>query len=370
MTSILTIFGTRPEIIKLAPVIRACESAGLGVVNLYTGQQPDLGDPLLEYFGINISHRTEVMTAGQTIASLLARTLHAIDPIVQAISPGAVVVQGDTTSALAGAMAAEFHRVPIVHVEAGLRTGDKREPFPEETNRCLISRLATIHCAPTNRNVRNLLDEGTDPQRVFQTGNPIVDAIDEISSTFDIGTRVKELITAQTGKIVILATAHRRENFGTTLDTYLRELHNYVEEHENVVLLFPVHPNPNVRDSIRRNLPTHPRIELLPPLGYPDFLALMRRANVIVSDSGGVQEEAASVATPLLVLRSKTERPEAVVAGIAKLVPDPASLQLEIDQALGADPQRPARTEDNPFGDGRSGQRIARHIVEFLSSQS
>ncbi|MFT4563036.1 MAG: UDP-N-acetylglucosamine 2-epimerase (non-hydrolyzing) [Gammaproteobacteria bacterium] len=368
MSSIIVVFGTRPEVIKLAPVIDACKSIGLDVINVYTGQHSDLGASLLECFNIELHYDAAVMKAGQSINSLLARAISALDEILAREKPDAIVVQGDTSSALAGALSARFLNIPVVHVEAGMRTGDFREPFPEELNRCLISRVAMLHCAATRSNVNNLLGEGIDPSTIVETGNPIVDAIDRISASTQPGRAIRRLIEGNVNNKLIVATTHRRENFGTRLDGYLRVLGNFVAEHERVVLVYPVHPNPNVRKAVDKCLSKHERILLLEPMDYPDFIYLMRHASVVVSDSGGIQEEVASIGTPLLILRQKTERPEAIEAGVAKLVSNPNELLTELGTLVSSNSQQPA-LRSNPFGDGRSALRIAQAIARLVAKE-
>lgn len=310
------------------------------------------------------------MTPGQSINSLLSRSIGAVDDILVQSKPDAVVVQGDTSSALAGALSGRFLNIPVVHVEAGLRTGDSAEPFPEEINRRLISSIAALHCAPTAGNCDNLRNEGIDDKTIVVTGNPVVDALEQISKKIAPSAATRNLVASNAGKMIVLATTHRRENFGVRLDGYLRALNDFVHANEDVVLFYPIHPNPNVAKSVESNITPNDRIMLLEPIEYPDFLYLMRAANLIVSDSGGIQEEAASLGTPLLTLRAKTERPEAVTAGTTKLIADPEELENELEIAFSRHPRPTPALVRNPFGDGNSGPRIARAIVEFLADES
>ena len=367
MPLILTVFGTRPEIIKLAPVAESCRAIGLDVENLFTGQQRELGDQLLRCLDVAIHHHAAIMNAGQSVNALLAKAIAAVDAVLEHATPSAVIVQGDTTSALAGALAARFRQLPLVHVEAGLRTGDFAEPFPEELNRALISRIASLHCAPTRLNVENLIAEGVDPTNIVETGNPIVDAVARISAKLLPKAATSRLLETFADKHLIVATMHRRENFGPRLDGYLRALGRVVEANRHIALIFSIHPNPNVGDALARCLVAGERVALVPPLDYPDFLCVLRRARIIVSDSGGIQEEAASVGTQVLVVRSKTERPEALDSGVARLVADPDALEEALARELAPASGKTATPERNPFGEIGSADRIAKAIAVHLS---
>jgi UDP-N-acetylglucosamine 2-epimerase (non-hydrolysing) len=280
-------------------------------------------------------------------------------------------VQGDTTTALAGALAA-FHRgVAVAHVEAGLRTGDAASPFPEEMNRRLVSRLAAYHFAPTARNRDALLAEGADPSRVFVTGNTVVDALDTIRARAVLTGRVRAVVEATKGLRRVVLTTHRRESFGRVLGENLRVLRRFVESHADAALVFPVHPNPHVSRAARAALSGHPRIHLIEPLGYEEFVTLLSAAWLVVSDSGGVQEEAPTLGKPLLVLRDKTERPEALEAGVARLVGgDPARLAAMLEEvARGGSWADRVHRVPNPFGRGDAGPRIAAHIAALLGAR-
>jgi UDP-N-acetylglucosamine 2-epimerase (non-hydrolysing) len=365
--TVLTIFGTRPEVIKLAPVLRelAAASSGVRSVVVCTGQHIDLLGPFISLFGLRIDHDLRLMRPGQTPNILCARALAALDPVLADEKPDVVLVQGDTTTALAGALAAFHHRVPVGHVEAGLRSGDPLSPYPEEMNRRLISRLATLHFAATARNRDTLLAEGVDPRRVFLTGNPVVDALQTILARQDISPTLRQVLAGTEGLKRIALTTHRRESFGATLAGNLTVLRDFVAEHQDVALVFPVHPNPQVRGPAGDLLGNRPRIHLLPPLDYGDFIGLLARSWLIVSDSGGVQEEAPTLGVPLLVLRKNTERPEAVECGSARLAGDsPALLRSLLDEAYRDD--RHNRQVINPFGRGDSGRRIVAALLGAL----
>jgi UDP-N-acetylglucosamine 2-epimerase (non-hydrolysing) len=368
--SVLTVFGTRPEVIKLAPVIRQLELARprIRTINVTSGQHTTLLYPFVTLFGLRIDHDLHVMEPGQTPNGVCARVLGALDAILARERPQLVLVQGDTTTALAGALAAFHHGIPVGHVEAGLRSGDRHSPFPEEMNRRLVGKLATLHFAATARNRDTLLLEGVDPDAVFLTGNPVIDALDTILAQARPSAVVDEVLTATSGLRRLVLTTHRRESFGEYMTESLQILRRFVEANEDVALVFPVHPNPVVVETTRRVLGQHARIHLLPPLGYQDFVRLLSRAWLIVSDSGGVQEEAPTLGKPLLILRENTERPEAVECGIARLVGDrPDRLAALLDEA-----RQPASwvnqvaTLSNPFGTGDAAARIVAVISRYL----
>ena len=373
LPTVLVLFGTRPEIIKLAPVVRALEQRAreIRTVCISSGQHTTLLQPFLQRLGIQRDHDLKVMTPAQSPSQVLARVLTALDPLLDRESPELLLVQGDTTTAVAGALAA-FHRgIPVGHVEAGLRSGNPLSPFPEETNRRLISQVASYHFAPTAWNKAQLIGEGVDPERVFVTGNPGIDALQQILQEPDISPALGRLLETTSCHRRLVLTAHRRENFGETMAAHLQALREFVEEHGDVALLFPVHLNPNVRETAERVLGHHPRIHLLDPLSHEDFVGLMARAWLLVSDSGGIQEEAPTLGKPLIVLRENTERPEAVQCGVARLTGNkPDRLRALLREAYREErwTQQAARAE-NPFGKGDSGERIAQAILQILGSR-
>jgi UDP-N-acetylglucosamine 2-epimerase (non-hydrolysing) len=367
---VLTLFGTRPEVIKLAPVIRELEAEpeGFRSIVVASGQHEDLAQPFIASFGIKVHHELRVMEPGQTPNRVCAKVLAALDPLLEREQPHLVLVQGDTSTALAGALAAFHRRVAVGHVEAGLRSGDPLSPFPEEMNRRLITRLASMHFAATALNRDTLLAEGVPDAAVFLTGNPVVDALKAILSRPPADPAVTQVLEATQGLKRVVLTTHRRESFGEVMSENLRVLRRFVEAHEDAALVFPVHPNPVVVETAQGILSGHPRIHLIRPLGYPDFVCLLSRAWLIVSDSGGVQEEAPTLGKPLLVLRENTERPEAVAAGVARLVGgDPLSLAAMLEEVRqpGSWAEGAARVE-NPFGRGDSGRRIVDAIKQTL----
>lgn len=369
---VTVIFGTRPEIIKLAPVVAALkrESASCETCVVNSGQHTDLLRPFLERFRLEVDHDLNVMQPGQTPNQTCARILGALDPVLQGARSDVVLVQGDTSTALAGALAAFHHRIPIGHVEAGLRSGDGMSPYPEEMNRRLITRLASFHFAATPQNRRNLLAEGVRPETIFVTGNPIVDALEAIRKDLRISRELQRVLDATEGSRRLVLTAHRRENVHGPMAGYLHVLRQFVERHEDVVVLFPVHPNPAVRELAGTLLADHPRIRLLKPFDYEDFIGLISRAWLILSDSGGVQEEAPTLGKPLLVLRENTERPEAIESGVARLVGgDPARLADLLEQVYRDDAWiRNVERVANPFGRGDSAGQIVRALRPFIEA--
>jgi UDP-N-acetylglucosamine 2-epimerase (non-hydrolysing) len=369
--TVLTLFGTRPEVIKLAPVVAALERRPeVRTCNVASSQHADLIRPFAAAFDLHIHHDLGVMRPGQTPSEVCARVLAALDPLLEAERPDLVLVQGDTTTALAGALAA-FHRgIPLGHVEAGLRTGNVASPFPEEMNRRLITRLSTLHFAATARNVETLLDEGVPAASVVLTGNPVVDALHAIRSRGSRSEELDELLESIGGLKPIVLTTHRRESFGEVMGGHLAALRRFVSKHEDVGLVFPVHPNPAVREAADRVLGGAERVWLVAPLGYADFIGLLSAAWLIVSDSGGVQEEAPTLHKPLIVLRENTERPESVDCGVARLVGTGSpALEALLDEAHDRPDwfERVARAE-NPFGKGDAGESIAAAAVAHLEA--
>jgi UDP-N-acetylglucosamine 2-epimerase (non-hydrolysing) len=363
---VLCVFGTRPEVIKLAPVLRALQTrADLETFVVSSGQHTSLLYPFLDLFGIQVDEDLQVMQPDQTPNQVCARVMAGLEPVVQREKPALILVQGDTTTALAGALTGFHHRIPVGHVEAGLRSGNPLSPFPEEMNRRLVSQVATYHFAATAGNRASLLAEGVPEASIFVTGNPVVDSLQFILKNAQPSPRAAELLQLAAGKKLIVLTTHRRESFGRVMRQHLRTLRDFVRQHDDVAAVFAVHPNPNVRAAAEAELGGQDRIHLVEPLNYPDFVHLLQHAWLLVSDSGGIQEEAPTLRKPLLVLRSNTERPEAVASGVAILVGDEKQAQPErlrelLDAALTdqAWAER-VRTAVNPFGDGASGETIA-----------
>ena len=371
-TKVLTLFGTRPEIIKLAPVISELElrSDQLQVVNVTSAQHTDLLYPLVELFKIRIDHNLDIMQHGQTPNQVCARVLESLDPILNRESPDMIIVQGDTTTAMAGALAG-FHRsIPVGHVEAGLRSGNDHSPFPEEMNRKLITRLATHHFAATESNRRNLLEEGVLDSSIFVTGNPVVDALHRMRQLRKPSVEMARLLQDTERYKRVVLTTHRRESFGAVMRENLRAISKFVQRHDDVAVVFPVHPNPEVMKIAQQEFSRQQRVFLIAPLGYEEFIDLLENSWLIVSDSGGVQEEAPTLRKPLLVIRENTERPEAVQAGIARLVGfSAARLTMMLEEAYSEGSWVTAVSKaNNPFGCGDSGKRIVDIIAALCES--
>jgi len=371
---LLTIFGTRPEFIKLAPVIRQLEvhRRVFQTLNIASGQHTSLLHPLFDIFDVRVDCDLKVMEPDQTPNQVCSRVLSALDSILVRERPSFILVQGDTTTAMAGALAGFNQGIPVGHVEAGLRTGNPYSPYPEEMNRRLISRLATYHFAATPGNRETLLAEGIARENIFVTGNPVVDSVEAILARSGMSPTVQQLLetTEDTKRIVL--TTHRRESFGEVMAGNLRVLRRFVESHKDVSLVFPVHPNPSVVGPAQRILSGHPRIHLIQPLNYQDFIVLLSQVWLIVSDSGGIQEEVPTLGKPLLILRENTERPEVVESGIARLVGrEPESLAIMLEEShRDRDWADEVRRIKNPFGAGDSGKRIAQIIKKLLAART
>jgi UDP-N-acetylglucosamine 2-epimerase (non-hydrolysing) len=369
---VLTLFGTRPEVIKLAPVLSELERRRdrFETVNIASSQHVDLLHPFARHFGIRIDSDLGVMRKDQTPAEVASRVLAALDPVLARERPDLLLVQGDTTTAMAGALAGFFRGIAVGHVEAGLRTGDPASPFPEEMNRTLITRLARYHFAATGHNVETLLAEGVPRNRIALTGNPVVDALLATVEADAVAAEFRERIAEIAADKLIVLTTHRRESFGDVMTGNLEVLRRFLTEHEDVALAFPVHPNPNVAEPTRAVLAGAPRVHLLEPLAYAEFVHLLSRAWLIVSDSGGIQEEAPTLGKALLVLRKNTERPEAIEAGVARLVGGAPERLAEMLAEVRADDTWIQRVREiaNPFGVGDSGIRIAEAIDSFLNA--
>lgn len=361
----MSVFGTRPEVIKLYPILLELHRRdGFRTVNVSTSQHTDLIAPFLRRWGIDVHHDLRAMVHGQSLNDLMARVQAGTDRILAKERPDIVLVQGDTTSALAAALAAWHRRIPVGHIEAGLRSGCRESPFPEEANRRLITALATLHFAPTRRNADALRAEGVSEERIVLSGNPIVDAVNLIRDTCPPSDMARRLCDGLAGQRVILMTTHRRESFGETMRGRMRALRQFMDTREDVSLIFPVHPNPAVAEAAASELSAAPRVHLVEPLDYPDFLFCLSQAWLIVSDSGGVQEEAPTLGKPLLIIRPNTERPEALECGVARIVGDRAeTLRSALEEAYrpGSWASR-VRTVENPFGQGDSAPRIANAI--------
>jgi UDP-N-acetylglucosamine 2-epimerase (non-hydrolysing) len=366
------VIGTRPEAIKMAPVYQALAGGGeITPLLCNTAQHRELLDPILQTFGLVPDADLSLMTPGQTLAELCGRAIPALDRWLRDVKPDIVLVQGDTTTVLCAAMAAFYRNIPVGHVEAGLRTGDLQAPFPEEMNRVLTTRLTRWHFAPTQAARRNLLLEGVPDARIFVTGNPVIDALLQARQRMHRMPQDQLLPSAlldrNIGRIV-LVTGHRRENFGAGFRNICRAIVKLAGMFQDHRFVYPVHLNPQVQQPVREYLDGLPNVLLLPPLNYLPFVALLDRAHLVLTDSGGVQEEAPSLGKPVLVLRETTERPEAVAVGTVKLVGTDTERIVREAARLLRDPEAHAAMArvQNPYGDGRAADRIATICQECL----
>lgn len=367
---VLNIFGTRPEAVKMAPVVlQLAATAGVESRVCVTAQHRQMLDQVLSVFKIVPDIDLNLMRPDQSLADLTAGILTHLDPVLKFEKPDWVLVQGDTTTVMTTALLCYYNRIRVGHVEAGLRTDDKWQPFPEEINRRIAGVVADLHFAPTQHARRNLLREGVPDERIVVTGNPVIDALQQIV-THPMPTETQELLD-QTGirpggRRLVLVTAHRRENFGKPLADICEALRGLAEQYsDSIHLIYPVHLNPNVQQPVYQLLAGVPNITLLPPLDYLPMVHLMKRATLVLTDSGGIQEEATGLGVPTLVLREVTERPEGLEAGVLKLVgSDPARIVRESAQLLD-DPDAHAAMAQaaNPFGDGHAAERIVKALV-------
>ncbi|MBM4001100.1 MAG: UDP-N-acetylglucosamine 2-epimerase (non-hydrolyzing) [Planctomycetes bacterium] len=359
----LLVMGTRPEAIKMAPVVHACRrSRSVDAIICSTGQHREMLRQIADYFGIQPDVDLELMQANQTLAGLTARCLEKLDETTVRVAPDCVVAQGDTTTVLAASMVAFYRRLPFVHVEAGLRTGDLLSPWPEEFNRRVAGLTTAVHCAPTRRAAANLLAEGVPESSIHITGNTVIDALLWTVDRERRGGDVWQNKYAMLGeRRLVLITGHRRENFGGPFESICRAVSTLARAFPDDVFLYPVHLNPNVREPVFRLLGGASNIHLVEPAAYPEFVWLMDRATLILTDSGGVQEEAPSLRKPVLVMRENTERPEAVDAGAVRLVGTSESSIVRAVQDLLTDDRLYASCllDRNPYGDGHAAERIA-----------
>ncbi|MCW5982550.1 MAG: UDP-N-acetylglucosamine 2-epimerase (non-hydrolyzing) [Bryobacteraceae bacterium] len=379
MIKVLFVFGTRPEAIKLCPLVRHMAGRKEFAARVaVTAQHRSLLDQVLHAFDVRPDHDLDLMRPNQSLFQSTARIVAGLESVLAAENPDLVLVQGDTTTTFCGALAAFYQRIPVGHVEAGLRTGDSYQPFPEEINRLLTARLAALHFAATEKAASNLRREGIPAELIFVTGNTGIDAVLHVASGLESG-RLKASGALggdrQPGgnarKKLILVTAHRRESFGDGFERICRAL-SRIARREDVEIVYPVHPNPNVQGPVNRQLRGIPNIFLVEPMEYVPFVDLMRRAYLLLTDSGGVQEEGPSLGKPILVMREKTERPEAVEAGTVRLVgTDEARIAGAAAELLDNPEMYRAMTRvHNPYGDGRSSERITDLIARFAGGFS
>lgn len=373
---VMVVFGTRPEAIKMAPVVQALRARpGIRVSIAVTAQHREMLDQVLALFRIFPDHDLDLMRPGQTLAGLFAGVLEGMQAVIDATRPDLVLVHGDTSTTLATALAAFYARVPVGHVEAGLRTGDLRAPWPEEMNRRLTAPLATLHFAPTARARENLAAEGI-RDHVHVTGNTVIDALLEIDGRIQRDADIGRAVSArfpflESGRRLVLVTGHRRENFGAGFENICRALRE-IATRGDVEVVYPVHLNPAVQEPVRRALDGCANVHLIEPQDYLPFVWLMGRAAVILTDSGGIQEEGPSLGKPVLVMRDVTERPEAVDAGTVQLVGTDTDRIVAATTRLLDDTAAYARMSraHNPYGDGHAAGRIASAVEEFMAAHA
>jgi len=358
----MPIFGTRPEAVKMAPLVNYLKARPqqFNCVVAVTAQHRTILDQVLETFRITPDFDLDIMQAGQTLTEITTRALGGLDRVLGELRPDLVLAQGDTTTVLTAAMAAAYHKISFGHVEAGLRTDNKFDPFPEEINRRLTGQLADLHFAPTARAKANLLREGVREEAIYLTGNTVIDALQTVAGA-------SEKRDKEPGTRTLLATTHRRENLGAPLEQIALALRDIIEKFSDTRLVHCMHPNPAVREPLQRILGGHERIELIEPPEYFDFVKLMQRADLVLTDSGGVQEEAPALGLPVLVLRRTTERPEGVDAGTAQLIgTERADIVAAASRLLeDASAYRAMSQAANPYGDGRASERIAGAILHW-----
>lgn len=365
------VFGTRPEAIKMAPVVAEVEKHPdiLEPMIVSTGQHRQMLDQVLKLFGLKVDYDLNIMKHNQTLTSILTSTLQGLEEIILREKPDMILVQGDTSTSFAAGLAAYYYKVPLGHIEAGLRTFDKWSPFPEEINRKLTTSLADLHFPPTQNSVANLVEEGVSRNSIYLTGNTVIDALLEVvKKNYDLK---KIGINLNPDKKNVLVTTHRRESFGKPMENTCRAILRLAERHKDEVeIILPVHKNPVVKDTVSNILGPVDNVKLIDPLDYEPFVHLMRASYIVLTDSGGVQEEAPSLGKPVLVMRDKTERPEAVSAGTVKLVGaneellfGEANNLIENSEAYNA-----MSKAINPYGDGRASERIVKAVLFYFGA--
>jgi len=373
MIKVMTLFGTRPEAIKMAPLVKALEAEPeIESVVVVTAQHRQMLDQVLELFEITPKHDLNIMKAGQTLSEITSRVLLGVEEVLKYEKPDIVLVHGDTSTTFTGGLAAFYQQIPVGHVEAGLRSGNIYSPYPEEMNRVLTTRLAEIHFAATEGNVDNLLREGIDPQAIVKTGNTVIDALMSVidaSYTFEDNRLNK--IDFEFQKVILL-TAHRRENLGEPMENIFGAVRRIVDDFKDVELIFPVHMNPAIRQIADKHLANHPRIHMIEPLEYEAFANLQSRCYLIMTDSGGIQEEAPALGKPVVVLRTETERPEAVDAGTVVIAGVDEENIYKVTSQLISDKSfyNKMAESTNPYGDGHACARIVDALKNWYAKKS
>ena len=371
MIKVMTLFGTRPEAIKMAPLVKALENdSEIESIVCVTAQHREMLDQVLELFHITPNYDLNIMKSGQSLSEITSRVLMGVEEVLKEAQPDIVLVHGDTSTTLSGALAAFYRQIPVGHVEAGLRSGNPYSPYPEEMNRMLTTKLSAIHFAATEGNVDNLLKEGINAETIVKTGNTVIDALKSvIKDDYIFESPVLNAIDFHARKVITM-TAHRRENLGAPMENIFRAIRTIVEENDTVELVFPVHLNPVVRNVAMKYFSNHERIHLIEPLEYEAFANLLGRSYLILTDSGGIQEEAPALGKPVIVLRTETERPEAVDAGTVLIagVEYDAVYKMTTDLILDSNMYRKMSEAVNPYGDGAACARIVNYIKKSFGS--
>ena len=365
---LMTVFGTRPEAIKMCPLVLEMHKYPeyIEPIVAVTAQHREMLDQVLELFRIKPDYDLNIMASGQTLYDITTRALNGLKEVIEDAKPDMVLVHGDTTTTFAGALAAFYAQVPVGHVEAGLRTGNKYSPYPEEMNRKLTGSIADMHFAPTSTSKENLLKENVNPEAIMVTGNTVIDALQTtVKANYEFADAEFNKIFAR-GNRLILMTTHRRENLGEPMRNVYKALRKVLETHADVEAIFPVHKNPKVREIVQEELGGLERVHLIEPMDYEPFANLMDKVDIVLTDSGGIQEEAPALGKPVLVLRDTTERPEAVDAGTVKLVGTGYEDVLREANLLLDDPAHYKKMAEaaNPYGDGKACERIIRAILQ------
>lgn len=365
---LMTVFGTRPEAIKMCPLVLEMHKYPeyIEPIVAVTAQHREMLDQVLELFNIKPDYDLNIMASGQTLYDITTRALNGLKEVIEDAKPDMVLVHGDTTTTFAGALAAFYAQVPVGHVEAGLRTGNKYSPYPEEMNRKLTGSIADMHFAPTSTSKENLLKENVNPEAIMVTGNTVIDALQTtVKANYEFADAEFNKIFAR-GNRLILMTTHRRENLGEPMRNVYKALRKVLETHADVEAIFPVHKNPKVREIVQEELGGLERVHLIEPMDYEPFANLMGKVDIVLTDSGGIQEEAPALGKPVLVLRDTTERPEAVDAGTVKLVGTGYEDVLRETNLLLDDPAHYQKMAEaaNPYGDGKACERIIRAILQ------
>ena len=361
MIKVMAVFGTRPEGIKMAPVVMKLKSEkNIQPIVVLTAQHRQMLDQVMNLFDLKADYDLDIMKDRQTLSDITVRVLTGLEKIMEEVKPDIVLVQGDTTTVLAGALSAFYHKIPVGHVEAGLRTDDMYNPFPEEMNRRIVSSLASIHFAPTREAKENLLKFGVDENKIYLTGNTVVDSLQYILAKNDIVYPDEFIDFHDDKKKILFVETHRRENLGEPMRNICRALKRIVSEHKDVEIVFSVHRNPAVRDVVFAELSNIDRVLLMDPVDYPVMIGLMKKSFFVLTDSGGLQEEAPSIGKPVIVLRENTERPEGLRSGTAILAGTDENKVFEIASLLLRDNdvyEKMAKAV-NPYGDGKACGRI------------